>query len=737
MDSQRPGTYIPFSRWFTNEKKRELEEVSELYAWVEGKQAWLRANHRDIARKALTTISDLEDDLFQALYKAMFALLVEEEYLVEVPPPTFEKMSLQEFVEYRNRLVRKQYYFQNQDFILDLMDEGLASALGDIANALPRSRSPSPFTIPLVYTLPEPGRLIQRIFMTLADDEYIDRGLFKPVTERLYENLARASGRDPKDQKSTKPWKHAGESSLVLSELVDMYLSGTPFHELFMMPVPLKLTHEDRFNHMHIVGGTGAGKTSLIENLIIHDLISPDPPSLVLVDPHGDLIRKLTRANLGIQDRLIIIDPRDIHNPPALNVFALNNRRINSYDEATREQGTAGVIQTFDYLFSGLVGADLTAKQGVFFRYVARLMLSMPDTMGRNATIVDMLRLMSDATPYMPAINALSEIPKEFFLRDFNSKTFVQTKEQIRYRLQAIIENPTMARLFTSPETKVDLFAEMNRGAIILVDTAKDYLKGASDNFGRFFISLVLQAVLERAAIPANRRKDTFLIIDEAASYFDSNIDDLLTEARKYKCGLVLAHQYLDQATGSLRASLAANTGTKFASGLSAADARAMATDMRTTPDFILSQPKLQFAAHIRNVTPQAVSIPIRAGSLAGAPKLSAEAFAGIMEANRRKVSLPPEARRPPPPPPAPEPQPRAQERPAVPTPPPEPPKPSPAPKAPHVTTIPKEAVVKKEIEMEPVETATPSAASPPPPTPKRPKPQSPQPLDDDISTEW
>ncbi len=173
--------------------------------------------------------------------------------------------------------------------------------------------------------------------------------------------------------------------------------------------------------------------------------------------------------------------------------------------------------------------------------------------------ILDMLYLMSDDAPYREAIARLPDIPREFFLRDFPSKTFQQTKEQIRYRLQAILENPTMARLFTSPETKVDLHAELNKGSIILVDTAKDYLKGASDNFGRIFISLTLQAILERAAIPAAERKDTFVFVDEAASYFDSNIDDLLTDARKYRCGLVLAHQYLDQASSSLKASLAAN----------------------------------------------------------------------------------------------------------------------------------------------------------------------------------
>ncbi|MEO8722344.1 MAG: hypothetical protein ABI395_02315, partial [Sphingobium sp.] len=153
------------------------------------------------------------------------------------------------------------------------------------------------------------------------------------------------------------------------------------------------------------------------------------------------------------------------------------------------------------------------------------------------------------------------------------------------------------------------------------------------------FISLVLQAVLERAAIPEADRKPTFLIVDEAASFFSSNIDDLLTEARKYKCGCVFAHQYLDQATGSLKSSLHANTSIKFASGLSAADARAMAAEMRTTADFLLDQPRYQFAAHIRNVTPQAVSIPIERP--ARRRELSPAAFEELIERNRLRVSLP------------------------------------------------------------------------------------------------
>ena len=207
--------------------------------------------------------------------------------------------------------------------------------------------------------------------------------------------------------------------------------------------------------------------------------------------------------------------------------------------------------------------------------------------------------------------------------------------------LNAILENPTLARLFTAPETKIDLFAHLNNGAIILVDTAKDFLKGSSAHFGRIFISLVLQAVLERAVILERERRPTFLVVDEAAAYFDSNIDDFLTEARKYKCGCVFAHQFLHQATSSVRASLAANTTIKMAGGTSTGDARALASDMRTTADFILGQPKLQFAGFIRGATPSAVSIPVPVGALEAEPRLSPEAYGRLREISRLRVSLP------------------------------------------------------------------------------------------------
>lgn len=652
MDEFKPSAYTPFFRRFTDERARDLDDTKALYDRV-------RALHRASPYSAENARIEVGSDIYQRyppvsdlldpiLIRAIDALLRLERSVFQFPQVDFGNgpISLTELADIRQHLRAKEYFHAHEGRVVELLTDGLSLIFSALAELLPDAFDPSPFTIPLIYSLPEPKTFLDQLIGELWQQKYVDAGVFVEVARPIYFNLCRASGIvDPHDPK--KPFKYPSESDAPLHGIVETYFQGTPFRDLFLAPIPLKFTYEERYSHMHVLGGSGAGKTTLLQNLILNDLQSDDPPSLVIVDSQGDLIDKLSHLSLfdpdggRLRDRLVLVSPKDIQHPPALNIFDVNRDRLGHYDQATKEQVTAGVIQTFDYLFAGLLGADLTAKQGVFFRFVARLMLALPETLGRNATILDMIALMDDPAPYRKAIESLSPIPRNFFERDFASKTFVQTKEQIRYRLNAILENPTLARLFTAPETRIDLFDTLNQGGIVLVDTAKDFLKGSSAHFGRIFISLVLQAVLERAVIPEHKRRPTFLIVDEAAAYFDSNIDDFLTEARKYKCGCVFAHQFLDQATSSLRASLAANTAIKMAGGTSHSDARALASDMRTSQDFILGQPRLHFASYIRGVTPAAVSIPVPFGELEAQPRLSPNAYGRLREMNRMKVSMP------------------------------------------------------------------------------------------------
>ena len=404
---------------------------------------------------------------------------------------------------------------------------------------------------------------------------------------------------------------------------------------------------------MHIVGGAGHGKTQTLQHLIATDLAAADPPSLIIIDSHGDMLAGIERLDLfdprhgRLTDRLIIIDPEDVEFPPALNMFDMGSERLATYTPAQREQVEAATIELYDYIFRAL-SADLTSKQGVAFAFVARLLLTIP-----GATIHTLRQLMEDQSlsidksPFHDAIGQLDDTARAFFEAHFFTKAFADTKRQIARRIYDFIRNKTFERMFSSPVNKLDMFEAMNSGAIVLVNTSKALLKSAASAlFGRYMIALALRAAFERVAIPPEQRRPAFLIIDEAADYFDSNVDALLTQVRKFKLGLVFAHQYLDQLDSGLRASFAANTAIKFAGGVSDKDARALAPDMRCRPEFITSQRKhddhTTFAAFVRNLTPTALSLSVPFGTLDHLAQLAPASHAALRERNRRRYAVSP-----------------------------------------------------------------------------------------------
>ncbi len=248
-------------------------------------------------------------------------------------------------------------------------------------------------------------------------------------------------------------------------------------------------------------------------------------------------------------------------------------------------------------------------------------MLHIPD-----ATIHTLRELMEPGShiKFAPHIDKLEGTARHFFETEFPGQEFEQTKKQVLRRLWGILENQTFERMFSHPRSKLDLFGEMNAGKVILINTAKDLLKEqGTEIFGRFFIALIAQAAQERAILPEKKRLPTFVYIDEAADYFDRNVGIILSQARKYNVGIVLAHQYLGQLEPKLQEAVAANTAIKFAGGVSARDARTPAPMLYADPTLIESQPKGSFAAHIRGVTPHALPLRFPFGYLESKERMS------------------------------------------------------------------------------------------------------------------
>jgi len=191
------------------------------------------------------------------------------------------------------------------------------------------------------------------------------------------------------------------------------------------------------------------------------------------------------------------------------------------------------------------------------------------------------------------------------------------------------------------PRSKLDLFTEMNAGKVILINTAKDLLKeSGTEIFGRFFIALIAQAAQERATLPEGKRMPTIVYIDEAADYFDRNIEIILAQARKYNVGMVLAHQYLGQLDAKLQEAFGANTSIKFAGGVSARDARTLAPMLYCEPSLIESQPKLSFAAHVRGVTNSALPLKFPGGFMEAMPRMTKDQQDQLKDVMRAKYAV-------------------------------------------------------------------------------------------------
>ncbi len=503
------------------------------------------------------------------------------------------------------------------------------------------------FEVPLSDFLADPAALVESIIALPFAPEVQQLSLFDPLREQLEHNLMAASGIREVDDLAAKahrlvmPRAQKNQGAEYLSRV---YLAGTPFEALLSIPIPFGIPETSRVEHCHIVGGTGHGKTQLMQQMIYADLLAAqtDKRSVVVIDSQGDLIAKLAHLDLfgegkPLRDRLVIIDPTDVAHPAALNLFAAQTRRLGQYQLADKERVLNGIVELYEKFFGEFLGAELTQKQGVVFKYLARLMLTIPD-----ASLHTLIDLMDNGRKYRPYMEQLDGAAKHFFAKEFFDPSFAATKKQIAKRLWGVLATPAFERMFLQKENKLDLFEALNAGKIILINTSKELLKQeGSALFGRFFVGMLTHAALERSTIPEHARNPAYVYMDEAHEYFDDSIETILNQARKYRVGLTLAHQSLDQLSLKLRATLLTNTSIKCVGGVSAKDASALADEVSTTPEFLRDMrragARTEFAVWVKHYTPRAIRLSVPLGFLERQPTMTNEEYERVLLKNRAK----------------------------------------------------------------------------------------------------
>ncbi len=662
--------------WFMGSAhSREQGDAFALYDRVENAQASSPFSDEDkISDFIIELIFEVcerrgvtpSDPLGNALYETIRGLLYFDGLLVEHPNRSaISKLTIEEGVHLRATWNRHLHFIDDHERLTVIWRDKLVwlfsgmleyfplSAFTDIGErGVPADDSivlPEARACDLCDNLPE---VLDRLMITFFDQDVTNAHLFDPLRERFNDNAYRVSGVPPEKRRDAKIIMPSDNRITTPEYLIEGYLQGTPFHSFFYHTLPFAIPFPARFEHTHIVAGSGHGKTQLLQFLIHHDLVKAleDKRSVIVMDSQGDMIRTIAHLKLfdpadgeSLADRFVLIDPTDVEHPVGLNMFDFDRARMSTLSVQDREMILNATVETYEYFFGALLGAELTQRQGVIFRYIARLMMEIPD-----ATIHTLLELMMNGEKYRPYMEKLTGTARTFFMTQFFDRHFSENKKQITARLWGVLSNTTLERMFSHPKNKVDLFRLTQEGKIILVNTAKDFLgHEGSSIFGRFIVSLIAQAAIQRAILPAYERTPTFAYIDEAEDYFDENIDRLVNQARKYKIGLVFSHQNLDQLSTALRASVLASTSIKFAGGLSSKDANTLDAEFRTSADFLLSQKKrgdhTEFACYVKNFTSKALSVSIPLGYMENMPTLGADEYAVLLDRNRQAYSVKPE----------------------------------------------------------------------------------------------
>jgi hypothetical protein len=418
---------------------------------------------------------------------------------------------------------------------------------------------------------------------------------------------------------------------------------------LSSLQVSFDLPESVRFEHEWIIAPPGTGKTTLLSRLINADLVkvAKNQASIIVMDSQNELVPSIARLKAfapggPLEGRLVYIDCTDVDYPLALNLFDIGLSRLPSYSTLHREQMHNAVLSLLDYILTGLLRTEMTPHQTTLFQFSIQLLLKIP-----NATIRTFRELMQPGGEARHAqyVAQLDEDARAFFAHQFNAEQTKRTRQEVAARLYGVMRNRALARMFTAPQSKLDLFQEINSGKIILINAAHSLLQEEGvELVGRFFLALVAMAAAERATIAPEKRLPCFVYVDECHEIIanDTKITRILDQARKQKVGVILAHQRLAQLSEPVLDALYGSTAIKFASRISDAAAHALARNMKTTPEFIANQPRYSFAAYVRDM-PAPVSLQISDFSFAKLERMTTQEQEALREQMRERYAHQPD----------------------------------------------------------------------------------------------
>lgn len=299
----------------------------------------------------------------------------------------------------------------------------------------------------------------------------------------------------------------------------------------------IRIKTEDRFRHFYVIGQTGTGKSSVIQVLARQDIDLGN--GLCVMDPHGDLANDLMPfVPRERADDVIYFDPADLARPMGLNLL-----------EASTPDEKQMVAQDAMNMMIKLFGNEIFGPR--IQDYFRNGVLTLMDYPGGSA-LTDIVRLFTDDDFQKERRRTLKDpIVKAWWDYTYAKMGDREKAEIIPYfqaKFGGFITNSMMRNIIGQTKSSFDMFDVMQKKKILFINLSKGVLGDFNSKLlGMIMVSKVQVSAMRRQSLEKNERQDFFLYVDEFQNYITDSIESILSEARKYRLGLIVAHQYLGQ----------------------------------------------------------------------------------------------------------------------------------------------------------------------------------------------
>lgn len=338
---------------------------------------------------------------------------------------------------------------------------------------------------------------------------------------------------------------------------------------------PIYLKHKDRFRHFYVIGQTGTGKSSIFQTMLHQDFKNGE--GVAVIDPHGQLIEDLLpHIPRERADDVIYFNPADTERPMGLNLL----------EAETEEERDLIALDAMNIMIKLFNEETFGPRIQDYFRNGCLTLMEDPD----GSALTDIVRLFTDDAFQKYKISKVKNPVVRSFWENQMAKTGAREKgEMIPYfaaKFGAFITNTLMRNIIGQTKSAFDFTEVMQQKKILLVNLSKGLLGDINSKLlGLILVNKLQTAALRRQKMKDDEREPFFLYIDEFQNYITDSIESILSEARKYKLGLNLAHQYIDQLTderGSekIKNAVFGNVGTMMCYKIGAQDAEFMAKEM-------------------------------------------------------------------------------------------------------------------------------------------------------------